>query len=68
MKQNDVKVGGKYGAKVGEQFVLVEVVNEQAPTSWSPRTRYAVRRVFQDGTFGPVLPKRRTAAALHPVD
>ena len=66
MKQNEVKVGGKYATKIGDQLVRVEVVHEEMPTSWSPRTRYAVRRVFSDGSVGPVLPKRRTAAALRP--
>lgn len=67
MKQDEVKVGGKYATKIGDQLVRVEVVHEEMPTSWSPRTRYAVRRVFSDGSVGPVLPKRRTAAALRPL-
>ena len=64
MKQEDVKIGGIYKTKIGEAIARVEVVHAEMPTSWSPRTRFAVRRIFNDGTIGPVLPKRRTAAAL----
>lgn len=65
MKQENVKVGGIYTTKIGEGLARVEVVHIELPSSWNPRrTRYAVRRIFKDGTIGPVLPKRRTAAAL----
>lgn len=65
MKQNDVKVGGIYLTKIGENLVRVKVIHEEMPSSWNPRTRYAVARLLSsDGTLGPVLPKRRTAAAL----
>lgn len=67
MKQEDVKVGGIYTTKIGEELARVEVVHVEMPTSWSPRTRYAVRRIFRDGSIGPVLPKRRTAAALRKI-
>ena len=65
MKQNEVKVGGIYLTKIGESLVRVKVIHEEMPSSWNPRTRYAVARLLSsDGTVGPVLPKRRTAAAL----
>ena len=68
MKQNEVKVGGIYLTKIGESLVRIKVIHEEMPTSWSPRTRYAVARLLgSDGTVGPVLPKRRTAAALRTV-
>ena len=69
MKQKEVKVGGIYLTKIGESLVRVKVIHEEVPgtSSWSfnKKTRYAVARLLSsDGTVGPVLPKRRTAAAL----
>ena len=66
MKQNEVAVGGVYLTKIGENLVRVKVIHEEMPTHYNPRTRYAVARLLgSDGSVGPVLPKRRTAAALH---
>ena len=66
MKQNEVAVGGVYLTKIGDSLVRVKVIHEEMPTHYNPRTRYAVARLLgADGAVGPVLPKRRTAAALH---
>lgn len=67
MKQNDVKVGGVYLTKIGDSLVRVKVIHEEMPTHYNPRTRrYAVARLLgSDGSVGPILSKRRTAAALH---
>ena len=67
MKQENVRIGGVYETKIGGEVARVEVVHAEMPTDWSPRTRFAVRRIFRDGTIGPVLPKRRTAAALREI-
>lgn len=64
MKEKDVKVGGVYETKIGQHTALVEVVSVKPGTSYNPRTRFSVRRVGE----GTVLPKARTAAALHEVE
>jgi hypothetical protein len=58
MLQKDVSVGAVLWTKVGEERVQVEVLNER---DGRPK-RYLLRRVDN----GRVLPKARTAAALHP--
>lgn len=71
MKQSDVKLGGIYETKIGEHLAWVEVVSVapyQVPYigAVSNRTKFMIRRVFDDGSKGPILSKRRSAAALRP--
>lgn len=64
MKQADVKLGGIYETKIGEHLAWVEVVSIAPIGVVSNRTKFMIRRVFDDGTKGPILTKRRSAAAL----
>jgi len=64
MKQKDVKVGGSYQTKVGDELVEV-IVLVARPDIRSGRntTRFYVKRADNGNT----LPKTRTAAALRPI-
>jgi hypothetical protein len=65
MKTKNVREGGRYWANVSGQRVEVEVVRADRDVSFGGRrrtTKFLVRRVDN----GQLLPKRRTAAALHP--
>ena len=72
MKQADVKLGGIYETKIGGYLAWVEVVSVAPFEVGYPggtsthRTKFMIRRVFDDGTKGPILSKRRSAAALRP--
>ena len=65
MKQADVKIGSIYETKIGDGLAWVEVVS-MTQDSYSGRTKFVVRRVFDDGTKGPLLSKHRSSAALRP--
>jgi hypothetical protein len=65
MKQANVEIGTIYETKIGGGLAWVEVVS-LAHDVYSGRVRFIVRRVFDDGTKGPLLSKRRSAAALRP--
>ena len=66
MKQSDVKLGGIYETKIGGHLAWVEIVSVAPVGIVSNRTKFMIRRVFDDGTKGPILSKRRSAAALRP--
>lgn len=64
MKQDDIKVGGVYWAKVGarrKQVEVVEVVQWPAFASRRARIAFRVKRV----DTGKLLPNTRAASALH---
>lgn len=63
MKQADVIIGGIYSTYVGDELVHVKVISAREPgeRTYSKRTTYVVKRIDNDR----VLPKSRTAAALH---
>lgn len=64
MKNKDIVVGEKYFTYVSGAKVLVQVMARVV--KYNGRTAFAVFRVDANGRPGKVLPKARSAAALHP--